>query len=120
MPEQCFVRNRYDRAAVVGELGHEQSVLDELIDQRTAPASGQLGPWGTLAADVLVTILLDAHQGVEDLRQLCLRILGQFRENRFGSLRKRTLYPAELGVGRERERPVIGATLVQLFERELQ
>ena len=39
MPEQGFVRHRHHGAAIVGELGHEQAVVDEGVDQHATLAA---------------------------------------------------------------------------------
>ena len=95
MPEQRFVGDRHDGAAVVRELGDEQPILDERIDERAALAGEAIGPRCALAADRFVTVLLDAHERVQDFRQFGLHVGRQILEHRFGALRERAFDAAQ-------------------------
>ena len=70
------MRDGHDCAAVVRELGDEQPVLDERIDERAALAGEAIGPRRALAADGFVTVLLDADERVQDFRQFGLDVVG--------------------------------------------
>ena len=120
VPEQRLVRDRDDGASVIGELGDEQPVLDEGIDELATLARRDVGPGRALAADRRLPVLPDAHQRVQDLRQLGFDVVGQFLEDGLGALRERTFDTAELAIRGEREHAVLGAALVQLLEGELQ
>ena len=120
VPQQGLVRDGHDGAAVIGELGHEQPVLDERIDELATLAGGQIGPRRALAADRLVTVLFDAHERVQHLRQLGFDVVRQLLEYGLGALRERAFDTAEVAIRGQREHAVLRAALVQLLERELQ
>ncbi len=107
-------------AAVIRELGHEQAVLHECFDQLAARARRQVGPRRALATDRRLTILPDAHQRIQDLRQCGFDDIRKILEYGFCALRERTLDTAELAVRGQREHAVLGTALVQLLEGELQ
>ena len=79
-----------------------------------------IGPRRALAADRRLTVLADAHQRVQHLRQLGFDGVGQVLEDRLGALRERAFDSAELAIRGQRQHAVLGAALVELLEGELQ
>ena len=120
VPEQRLVRDRHHGASVVGELRHEQTIVDEGVDQLATLARGQVGPRRALATDRRLPVLSDAHERVQHLRQLGFDVVGELLEYGLRSLRQRTLDTTEVAIRGQGEHAVLRTALVQLLEGELQ